>query len=403
MTTPRPAHHTSEGAPTDGALASVRVLDLTDQRAIYGAKLLADLGATVIRIEPPEGDPLRQRGPRFATSEGSDHSLYYANYASNRRSVTVDPTSEDGRAQLRQLAGSVDIVIDTGTLAAANIEVDALLADHPALIVVSVSSFGPTGPWADYLTTDLVTGALGGLVATTGDIDTRPLNTYGELNFGTTGAYAAIGALAALNHARETGEGQLVELAAHEAIPSCLEHVLMWVWHQDLLPIAFNDTLPRRGSLHWTDAYEVMTARDGSIMVTVTPDPMKQLAWLVEAGAEQDLLDPKYIDPEQPRLLSMRIMEVLRDWVPGWNVEEFFFEAQNRHFPYGWVLSPDRVAASPQFEARSWWADYHLDGDTVRGPGAPYHLEGTPIPTTRTIEPPGASTEDILAEIGWTD
>jgi len=69
MTTPRPAPHPSEGAPTDGALGSVRILDLTDQRAIYGAKLLADLGATVIRIEPPEGDPLRRRGPRLATSE----------------------------------------------------------------------------------------------------------------------------------------------------------------------------------------------------------------------------------------------------------------------------------------------------------------------------------------------
>lgn len=399
MTISPPDPDPSEGAHTTGALASVRVLDLTDQRAIYGAKLLADLGATVIRVEPPEGDPLRQRGPRTT----NDQSLYYANYASNRRSVTVDLTSEDGRAQLRQLAASVDIVIDTGTLAAANIEVDALLAEHPALVVVSVSSFGPTGPWSDYLTTDLVTGALGGLVATTGDIDTQPLNTYGELNFGTTGAYAAIGALAALNHARETGEGQLVELAAHEAIPSCLEHVLMWVWHQQELAIAFNDTLPRRGSLHWSDAYEVMTARDGAIMVTITPDPMKQLAWLVEEGVEQDLLDPKYADPENPRPMMMRMMQVLRDWVATQNVEDFFFESQARHYPYGWVLSPDHVAQSPQLESRHWWANYHLDGESVRGPGAPYHLEGTPIPTERTVEGPGASTADILAEIGWTD
>ncbi len=384
---------------TEGALAAVRVLDLTDQRAIYGAKLLADLGATVIRIEPPEGDPLRARVPR--TSSGD--SLYYANYASNRRSVTVDLTSEAGRSQLRQLAGSVDIVIDSGTLAAANIEVDALLDEHPSLVLVSVSSFGPTGPWSDYLTTDLVTGALGGLVATTGDVDTKPLNTYGELNFGTAGAYAAIGALAALNHARETGEGQLVELAAHEAIPSCLEHVLLWAWHHETLVIADGDVLPRRGSLHWGSGYEVMAARDGSIMITVTPDPMKQLAWLVEVGAEQDLLDPKYADPDNPRLLSLRMMEVLRDWAATWEVEPLFFEAQARHYPYGWVLTPDRVAESPQLESRHWWANYQLDGETVRGPGAPYLLEDTPISTERSVEQPGASTEEILAEIGWSD
>ena len=399
MTADRLNPDPSEGSTTDGALASVRVLDLTDQRAIYGAKLLADLGATVIRPEPSEGDPLRARLPHTVSGE----SLYYANYASNRRSVTLDLTSEDGRAQLRQLAATVDLILDTGTLETAAIDPQSLLDEHPALVIVSISSFGPTGPWADYLTTDLVTGALGGLVATTGDIDTQPLNTYGELNFGTTGAYAAIGALAALNHARETNEGQLVELAAHEAVPSCLEHVLMWTWHNADLPIATEDSLPRRGSLHWSDAYEVMTARDGSIMVTITPDPAKQLTWLIEEGVQQDLLDPQYGDPEKPRPMMMRMMQVLRDWVATQNVEDFFFESQARHYPYGWVLSPDRAAASPQLEARGWWADHHIEGATVRGPGAPYHLEGTPIPTTRTIEAPGASTADILAEIGWTD
>lgn len=239
MTPDRPNPDPSEGAPTDGALSSVRILDLTDQLAIYGAKLLADLGATVIRPEPPEGDPLRARLPH--TSDGN--SLYYANYASNRRSITVDLTTDDGRAQLRQLAGTVDLILDTGTLETAAIDPQSLLDEHPALVIVSISAFGPTGPWSDYLTTDLVTGALGGLVATTGDIDTQPLNTYGELNFGTTGTYAAIGALAALNHARETNEGQLVELAAHEAIPSCLEHVLMWTWHNEDLVIATDDSL----------------------------------------------------------------------------------------------------------------------------------------------------------------
>lgn len=388
-------------SPPAGALREVRLLDLADERAIYGSKLLADLGADAIRVEPPEGDPLRRRGP-FTTDGGDEkHSLYYAYYGSNRRSVALDLNTDDGREQLRRLAIASDVVIDTGTLAAAGIEVSALLEERPSLVIVSVSSFGSSGPWAEHLTTDLVAGALGGFVATTGDVDTQPLKAYGEVNFGTTGLYAAIGALAALRHARETGEGQLVELSAHEAIPSALEHVLMWAWFHDDLVMAESDVLPRRGSLHWSDAYEVMTAKDGAVMITVTPDPMKQLAWLVETGAEQDLLDPKYADPEQQLQMMWRMMEVLRDWVVTRDVEEFFFEAQERHFPYGWVLSPDRVAESPQLAARDWWAEYQIGDREVRGPGAPYTLGDTPVSSRRSVAAPGAATAEVLEQIGW--
>lgn len=387
--------------PAPGALTNVRVLDLADERAIYGTKLLADLGAEVIRVEPLDGDPLRHRSPRSTDSDGEEHSLYYAFYGSNRRSVALDLESDEGKAQLRRLALASDVVVDTGKLAVAGIEASELIAEQPALVVVAVTSFGTDGPWAMNRTTDLVSGALGGLVATTGDVDTQPLNTYGELNFGTTGAYAAIGALAALRHARETGEGQIVDLAVHEAVPSCLEHVLMWAWHHEALVLADGDALPRRGSLHWSDMYEVMAAKNGSVMVTVTPDPMKQLSWLLEAGFEQDLLDPKYADPELARQWGLRMMEVLRDWVPQWDVEAFFFEAQNRHFPYGWVLSVDQVAASPQLDDRGWWGDYQLGDRSVRGPGAPARLEGTPMAGSHVITAPGDETAEVLAQIGW--
>lgn len=392
-----------ESSHTEGILRTIRVLDLADERAIYGSKLIADLGADVIRVERPEGDPLRLRGPFACDNEGEEHSLYYAYYGSNRRSVTIDLGNARGRETLRQLALSSDVVIDTGTLASADIDVFDLLEAKPEIVIVLVTSFGSSGPWAEYLTSDLVAGALGGFVATTGDVDTQPLKAYGELNFTTTGLYAAIGSLTALRHARETGEGQVVELAVHEAIPSCLEHVLMWGWFHNDLPMAKEDVLARRGSLHWSDMYEVMDASDGSIMITTTPDPMKQLAWLVEMGVEQDLLDPKYGDPEQHRMMVMRMMEVLRDWVAQQNVEDLFFEAQERHFPYGWVLSPERVAQSPQLEARDWWMNYQLGAHIVRGPGAPYLLEEKPIRKDSSVSEVGADTREVLKKIGWVE
>ena len=381
-----------------GALAGVRVLDLTDERSIYGAKLLAELGALTIRPEPANGDPLRRRLPRSDRAG----SLYYAYLGQNRRSIVLDESSPEGRSALLALCGSVDLVLDGGRLANAGIDVGELLVVHPELVVVSTSAFGSSGPWRDHLTTDLVAGALGGLVATCGDRDVQPLNPYGDLNYVTVGTYAAIGALAALANARRQGEGQQVELAAHEAIVSCLEHVLMWAWHHERLAIAHSDVLPRRGSLHWSDAYQVMTTRQGSVLVTVTPSPARQLAWLVEAGAEGDLLEPKYHDPEQPRALSMRMMEVLRGWVGEWTAEELFFEAQHRHLPYGQVLSTEQVVASPQLAARRWWVDYRVGDGTVEGPGAPYRLEATPSAPERVVEAVGESTTAILDSLPRT-
>ena len=381
----------------DGPLSDVRVLDLVDERGIYGAKLLADLGAEVVRVEPPGGEALRDRGPFAGDERGPTNSLWHAFYASNRRFVTVDPTADEGRGQLERLAGWADVVFDSGALARASLTPQSLLEASPSLVIVRVSSFGPDGPWKDLLAPDLVAGALGGIAATTGDVDTPPLKGFGDLNFITSGAYAAVAALSALRHARETGEGQVVDVPVHEAITSCLEHVLMFYWHQD------GRVLRRQGSLHWSGAYQVMATRDGAIMVTPTPDMQRNIAWLVEEGVHEDLLDERYQQIENAPLFIARLMEVLRKWVATKDVEEFFFEAQARHHPYGWVLSPDRVASNPQLEAREWWTDYALDGATVRGPGGPYRFGETPWALRRGHAGAGAHTDDVLTEIGWTE
>lgn len=394
----------SQGAKQpDGALSGVRVVDLADERGIYGTKLLADLGADVIRVEPPGGDALRRRGPFKDDVPGPTNSLWHAFFASNRRFATVDVTSAEGREQLGRLIERADVVVDSGMLAEARIDTDTLLERQPSLVVVSVSSFGATGPWRDYLAPDLVAGALGGVSATTGDVDTPPLKLFGELNFMVSGSYVAIAALAALRHVRESGEGQVVEASVHEALASCLEHVLMWYWHSDNIRGATANVLPRRGSLHWSGAYQVMQAKGGSIMVTPTPDFQKQLAWLAEEGVQEDLLDEKYGDPENVVELIQRTMDVLRKWVAMKDVEPFFFEAQERHAPYGWVMPPQRVAENPQLEARDWWVEYELGGTSVRGPGPPYRFSETPWSMRRPYGAPGSDTEAVLAEIGWND
>ena len=371
------------------ALGELRVLDLTDERAIYGAKLLADLGADVVRPEPPDGDPLRARGPHV-DGEVSTSSLWYAFFASNRTTVRLDPATPAGKAELSTLVDRADVVLACdGAFGVQEAALADALAARPALVVIDTSSFGPDGPWRDYLAPDLVAGALGGAVATTGDVDTPPLKTFGELNFVLSGTYTAIAALAAVNRVRTTGAGQRGHVPVHECIASCLEHVLMWYWYHERMPNASGAALERRGSLHWSNAYVVMPAQGGTIMVTPTPSFDNQLVWLIEKDAHEDLLDPRYQEPENRRAFIRRMMAVLRAWVAKRDVEELFFEAQAHHAPYGWVLPVDKVAENPQLEARQWWTDYRVDGRDIRGPGTPYRLSATPW----TLNPPREVSE----------
>ena len=189
------------------ALKGVRVIDLTDERGIYGAKLLADLGADVVRPEPITGDPLRTRGPHTQSQPAQTSSLWHAFFASNRRFVSLDLATNDGNKQLQNLISHADIILlCKGAFAVNEANLAAAKLARPDLIVIDVSSFGTTGPWADYLAPDIVAGALGGAASTTGDADTPPLKGFGEMNFMIAGAYVAIAALGALAHVRTTGD-----------------------------------------------------------------------------------------------------------------------------------------------------------------------------------------------------
>jgi crotonobetainyl-CoA:carnitine CoA-transferase CaiB-like acyl-CoA transferase len=385
-----------------GALADLHILDLTDERSIYGAKLLADLGADVVRPEPPGGDPLRQRGPHFEQAGAGATSLWHAFFASNRRFFTVDPETDEAAAQLQRLVERADIVLtcDRG-FGMDLLDLQAEQQKHPELVIINTSSFGQQGPWRDFLAPDIVAGALGGAAATTGDVDTPPLKGFGELNFMISGAYVAIAALSALFSARATGAGQRADVAVHECLVSCLEQVLMFYWYSERLNRDSN-VLPRQGATHWSNAYTVMSGQNGSIMITPTPSFDNQLAWLIEEGVHEDLIEPKYMAPENLGLRIQRTMEILRKWVATKDVESLFHEAQERHSPYGWVLPIERVADNPQLDARRWYTPYKIGEAETQAPGAPYHFSATPW-SMADYHGPGADTATVLAEIGWGD
>ncbi len=381
----------------EGPLSGIRVLDLTDERAIYGAKLLADLGADVVRPEPPEGDPLRGRGPHWEKAEPGATSLWHAFFASNRRFYTLTDGKE--QEELQRLAENADILLTCRSTSVTEL-LAGIEAANPNLLIINTSSFGPEGPWADFQAPDLVAGALAGAVATTGDVDTPPLKCFGELNFMVSGVYVAIAAIAGWLEREESGQGQVAEISVHECIASCLEQVLMFYWYSDVLMRPEGKVLARRGSTHWTDAFTVMNGKNGSIMITPAPDFDRQLAWLIEEGVHGDLIDPKYQEPEHLRERVELTMKILTEWVSGKDVEALFYEAQERHAPYGWVQPIERLAENAQLQARNWFVETDVGGASLPLPGAPYHFSDTPW-TMGDYKSPGADTDAILADIGW--
>jgi crotonobetainyl-CoA:carnitine CoA-transferase CaiB-like acyl-CoA transferase len=216
---------TPESGSSGGMLSPYRVLDLTDERGLLCGKILADLGADVLQIEPPAGNTARRVAPFYRDDPNPEGSLFWWAYAANKRSVTLDLTCADGKALFERLVRSAHFVIESGApaeLTALGLGYERLAEINPDLIVVSITAFGQTGPYAAYHASDLVGMGLGGFMYVTGDPDRAPLRV-GFPHFYLHGsAAAATGAM--LAHAQRvlTGQGQHVDVSCQESVARSL-------------------------------------------------------------------------------------------------------------------------------------------------------------------------------------
>ena len=198
-------------------LTGLRVLDLADHRGLLAGRMLADLGADVVQVEPPGGNEARRRAP-YAPDGGS---LYWDAYGANRRGAVADPATAGGAAAIRALAASADVLIESagpGVLAAHGLGWDDLRASCPQLVYVSITAFGATGPKAGYAESDLVVWAAGGPLDPHRDGDRPPLRISVPQAYLHAGADAAGGALIALAARERSGRGQLVEVSAQASL-----------------------------------------------------------------------------------------------------------------------------------------------------------------------------------------
>src|SRR5262249_28929132 len=203
-------------------LSPSRVLDLTEPLGFLTGKLLADLGADVIKVEPPGGDPSRRLPPLL-----DSQSLYWLAHNSNKRSVTLDIHSDAGRELFLRLLATSDFVLESfqpGTLETLGLGYDTLSKERPELILVSITPFGQQGPYRDFQASDLEIMAASGAMSLAGERNGEPMRVTVPQAPMWAGAEAALGALTALVYRAVTGRGQHVDVSAQAAVMSALAH-----------------------------------------------------------------------------------------------------------------------------------------------------------------------------------
>jgi crotonobetainyl-CoA:carnitine CoA-transferase CaiB-like acyl-CoA transferase len=373
-----------------GPLHGLRVVEMTGDEGRLAGKLLAETGASVVRLGPAcAGPPMTVDDARGVLDWWFD---------GGKDLLPDDLSSAAGQDAYRRLAARADLIIESappGALADLGLDHAALVGDNPRLVQVSLTPFGRTGPRAHWQTSDLVAGALGGALSVSGTAD-QPVNAWGRQSVNLGALMAAICGLAGVWDARESGAGQHVDLSLHETVTSSIEQVFFQWWFPDVLP------LPRRalrqGSLHWLGAYVVANARTGACNVAPVPQPELLFEWMAEEG-----------DPEGAELAALPIEEVLAEMPRAMaaikrfartkDSGELFAEAQRRHIAFGEVQTIAQVAVNPQYAHRGSFRP--TDGfPDVRTPGpyARFHDSGVP-----SQQPPPAgptAVEDVLERWG---
>jgi len=253
-------------------LADYRVLDFTDERGALCGQLLADLGAQVVRIEPPGGSPMRTALPR---------ELMWQVYARNCESAVIDAETADGRARIAALAAQADLIVDNG-----GTDLVQPSSAQPRLVRVSITAFGCDGPKRDYLATDLIVQAASGTMAITGFGDSKPLRTGSITAWSHAGVAAAGAALLALRSADRTGRGQHVDISAQQACNLAASYSLLtaYIGASRFGRAAFGG-LP----LIWPskDGYVSLTLGFAGPMIGFAHNLLK---WMHECGAITDAL-----------------------------------------------------------------------------------------------------------------
>lgn len=347
-------------------LNGCRALDLTNENGFLCGKILADLGVDVVKIERPGGDPSRQTGPFWTDIPHPEKSLYWFAYNSNKRGITLNIESNDGREILRELVKTADFVIESfspGFMDSLGLGYSTLNSIKPGIILTSITPFGQVGPYANHKTSDIVIMAMAGMLYLTGDPDHPPVHMSLPQACLHAGADAAVGTMIAYYHREMTGEGQQVDISMQQSTAWFLANAIP-LWELSGL------VLKRAGAFRWTvnsTQRQVWQCKDGYVFFFMVGGRAgaktfhELVNWMDSEGMANEYL--RSVDWEKLDMFNVGQDVVDQIAKP---IEEFFLSHTKREIARGAVArqisicplsSMEDLLHDTQLEARNFWVE----------------------------------------------
>jgi benzylsuccinate CoA-transferase BbsE subunit len=418
------------GDGAEGMLSPYRVLDLTNERGFLCGKLLGDLGADVIKIEKPEGDPARRLGPFYQDDPDPEKSLYWIGFNTNKRGITLDIETADGQEIFKRLVRKADFVVesfDPGYMDRLGLGYSNLSQINPGIIMASISNFGQTGPYKDFKASDIVLWALSGIGYLTGDADRPPLTTSFPISYFFGATSAAVGSLVALAHRAITGEGQHVDAPAQLGLGWSTGPKAQGLWGIDKNIVKrsgriYQRALPGIGTevkyIKHPINYE---CQDGAVKFfpfTQGGSLLSTLAltkWVIEDGMASETL--KNFDwgtlnwQTVPQETIDEITQSFSRFFLRHTKSELWQGAQKRGIMLYPILTPKDILEFEQLKIRDYWEEVeHPElGTSITYPGAFAKITEAPCRIRRRapligehndeiyLQEMGLSTEELLA------
>ena len=393
-----------------------RVLDLTTERGLLCGQILADLGADVIKIEPPGGSSARKLGPFYQDQEDAEHSLYWWAYNRNKRGITLDITRSEGQDLLRRLARGAKFLIESdnpGALAQYGLSYAELAADNPGLIYVSITPFGQDGPKASYADSDLVILASSGPLVITGDEDRPPVRLSVPQGYLHASAAAAPAALIALHESHRSNQGQHIDISAQQAAAQATQSTI--------LSAPLNDAETRRmaggAKMGPLEIRLLWPAKDGHVSIAYlfgsafAHFTKRLMDWIYEEGfCDKDVQQMDWVEMGgllfggDPKTLEdyERLKLIVEDFTKTKTKEELFQNALDRGLLVAPVTTIDEVVESEQLESRQYWTavDHEEMGKAFAYPGPFAKFSEQPIAYKRRPPKIGEHNAEVYGELG---
>src|SRR5437763_924303 len=384
----------------------LRVVELADDPAgeLTGAQF-AHLGGDVVKVEPPEGAASRRTGPFAGGVADPERSLSYWYYNGSKRSVVLDLAEAGDRASFHGLLDSADVFVTSlhpRQLRRIGLELSDLVASRPALIVVSMTPFGMTGPWSDYLSSDLVGLAASGLLNTSGydDHSIPPIRPSGDQGFHTAASFAHLGALIALIQRQQTGYGDIIDVSMHDACAvTCELANPYWFYPQVLV---------QRQTCRHAQPQQTQPALfqclDGYVYFALVLSDQKPwqtlVAWLDSQGLADDLTEPEYESLAHRQANFPHIQDLVECFFLLQNAQQAYHEGQERGLPIGILNAPEDLMHDEHLQARRFFVPVEHDGyGGVPHPGVPYRFSAYTPPPLRAAPRLGEHTAEVLEEL----